>query len=125
MYSKELIETYMSVKNYTQQKQMAADMKISPSYLSDIYRGRRDFTDESGIWIAIECGLDPEETVLKLATSRAKTPEAKNVWSQVLKRYCTGAEAAACAGLVAFAACFDSAFNFALCCNMLNGREIK
>ena len=125
MYSKQLIDMYMSAKNYTQKKQMAADIKMSQSYLSDIYNGRREFTDETGIWIAIECGLDPEETVLKLAASRAKTPEAKNVWSRALKRYCTGVEAAACAGLLGFAACFDTAFNFALCCNMLNGREIK
>ena len=106
MYSKQLIDLYMSVKNYTQQKQMAADIKMSQSFLSDIYNGRREFTDETGIYIAIECGLDPAEVVLKLAAARAKTPQAKNVWMDAVKRYCTGSEAAACAGLMLLAAHF-------------------
>lgn len=114
MYSKELIETYMSVKKYTQQKQMAADMEISPSYLSDIYRGKRHFTEESALYIAIECELDPKEVIMKLAEERAKTPQAKNVWASVLKEYCTGAEAAACAGFGLFAALLWTPLNFAL-----------
>lgn len=112
MYSKELINTYMRVKNYTQQKQMASDMNISASYLSDIYRGKRNFTEESGIWIAMECNLNPEEVLMKLAEERAKTPKAKNIWTQVLKRYCAGAEAAVCAGLLALA---YPGSDFALC----------
>ena len=115
MYSKELINTYMRVKNYTQQKQMASDMNISASYLSDIYRGKRNFTEESGIWIAIECNLNPEEVLMNLAAERAKTPETKSVWAQVLKRYCAGREAASCAGLSAIAALSIAKFNFALC----------
>ena len=102
MYSKELIETYLKLKNYSQQKQMAQDINMSQSFLSDIYNGRREFTDETAIYIAIECGLDPEEVVMKLAAARARTPQAKSVWAQVLKTYCTGAKAAACAGLLAF-----------------------
>ena len=115
MYSKELIERYMSAKNYTQQKQMAADMKISPSYLSDIYRGKRNFTEESALYIAIECELDPREVIMKLAEDRAKTPEAKSVWASVLKEYCAGAKAASCAGLGLFAAMAWTQLNFALC----------
>lgn len=79
MYSKELIKLYMTRKNYSQQKQMAADLKISSSYLSDISNSRREFTDETGIYIAIECELDPKEVVMRLAEARAKSPEAKNV----------------------------------------------
>lgn len=112
MYSKELIETYLKLKNYSQQKQMAKDINMSQSFLSDIYNGRREFTDETAIYIAIECGLDPEEVVMKLAAARARTPQAKSVWAQVLKRYCTGVEAAACAGLLAL---FYPGFDFALC----------
>ena len=112
MYSKELIELYMKRKNYAQKKQMAADLQISTSYLSDINNGRREFTDETAICIAVECELDPQEVVMRLAEARAKTPEAKNVWTQVLKRYCAGAEAAVCAGLLAL---FYPGFDFALC----------
>lgn len=115
MYSKELIETYMKFKNYSQHKQMAADMKISTSYLSDIYNNKRQFTDESGIWIAIECELDPGEVLIKLAEARAKSPETRSVWAEAVKRYCVGNEAAACAGLAVLAALFAPTHLFALC----------
>lgn len=121
MYSKELIETYMSVKKYTQQKQMAADMQISPSYLSDIYRGKRYFTEESALYIAIECDLDPKEVIMKLAEERAKTPQAKSVWASVLKEYCTGAKAASCAGLMLLAAHFP----FRIICGYVKHRGIN
>lgn len=114
MYSKELIETYMSRKNYTQQKQMAADMKISQAYLSDIYTGKRHFTEESAIWIATECGLQHKEVLMKLAASKAKTAEAQSIWAEVVKTYCTGHEAAAGAGLAMMAALTTSLHNFAL-----------
>lgn len=114
MYSKELLELYMSVKNYTQQKQVAADLKISKSYISQLWLGQVQLTDEMGIFIAIECELDPAEVVLKLAEARAKTPQTKNAWAEAVKRYCAGAEAAVCAGLGVFAALSMTSFNFAL-----------
>ena len=101
MYSKELIELYMSRKNYSQQKQMAADLKISSSYLSDINNGRREFTDTTGIYIAIECELDPAEVVAKLAEARAKTTEEKSVWANVIKKYKASAVTRAGASLCA------------------------
>jgi transcriptional regulator with XRE-family HTH domain len=101
MYSKELIELYMNCKNYTQQKQMAADLKISSSYLSDINNGRREFTDTAGIYIAIECGLDPAEVVSKLAEARAKTTQEKSVWADVVKKYRASAVTSAGAALSA------------------------
>lgn len=101
MYSKELIELYMSRKNYSQQKQMAADLKISSSYLSDINNGRREFTDTTGIYIAIECELDPAEVVAKLAEARAKTTEEKTVWANVIKKYRASAVTSAGAALCA------------------------
>lgn len=125
MYSKELIELYMSKKNYTQQKQVAADMKISKTYLSDIWTEKVQLTDDMGIFIAIECELDPAEVLLKLAAARAKTPQTKNAWAEAVKRYCTGSEAASCAGLGLFAAMAWTHVNFALCGLMLKSRKIN
>ena len=75
MHSKELIELYMKRKNYTQQKQVAADLQISRSYVNMLWLGQVHLTDELGIFIAIESELDPTETVLKLAADRAGVPE--------------------------------------------------
>jgi transcriptional regulator with XRE-family HTH domain len=125
MYSKELIEMYLKLKNYSQQKQMAQDINMSQSFLSDIYNGRREFTDETAIYIAIECGLDPQEVVMKLAAARARTPQAKSVWAQVLKTYCAGDRAASCAGLSAIAALSMAHFNFALCLLMVSDGKVR
>ncbi|GAA4492852.1 DUF3693 domain-containing protein [Pseudaeromonas paramecii] len=115
MNSKDLITAYMTTKNLAQFKQMAAELGISAGYLAEINNGKKEFTDKTAIYIAIECGLDPQEVVMGLAEARAKSPEEKRVWAQLLKRYCAGAEAAACAGLGLFAALATTQFKFALC----------
>lgn len=53
MHSKELIELYMKRKNYTQQKQVAADLQISRSYVNMLWLGQVHLTDELGIFIAL------------------------------------------------------------------------
>jgi transcriptional regulator with XRE-family HTH domain len=85
--SKTLIDEYMRVKNYTQYKQMAADIGISTPYLAEINLGRKEFTDKTAIYIAKECGLDPEEVVINLAVIRARDEDEKNVWKNLAKKY--------------------------------------
>ena len=114
MYSKELIQVYLEKKNYTQHKQVAADLQISKGYMSDLWREKVQMTDEQGIFMAIECGLDPAEVLLKLAQARAKTPQEQSIWASAVKRYCVGAEAAACAGLAVLAAITPTLNDFAL-----------
>ena len=87
MYSKELIQLYMNKKNYTQQKQVAAELEISKSYVNMLWTGQVQLTDKLGIFLAIECGIDPAEVVAKLAEARAKTVQEKTVWANVVKKY--------------------------------------
>ena len=117
MYSKTLIAELMRVKNYTQYKQAAAELGFSTAYVARVNTGKEEFTEETALYIAMECGLDTKEVVMRIAEARAKTPQAKSVWAQVLKRYCAGAEAAVCAGLLAL---FYPGFDFALCRVTLN-----
>ena len=112
MYSKHLLDELMKVRKYEKYKQAAVELGFTTGYIAIINQGQKEFTEETGIYIALECGLDPQEVVMKLAEARAKTPEAKNVWAQVLKRYCAGAEAAVCAGLLVL---FHPLYDFALC----------
>jgi transcriptional regulator with XRE-family HTH domain len=114
MYSKELIQLYLEKKNYTQHKQLAADMEISKGYMSDLWREKVQLTDEQGVFIAIACEIDPAEVLLKLAEARAKTPQTKTAWSEAVKRFCAGREAASCAGFGVLAALSMAHFNFAL-----------
>lgn len=101
MYSKELIELYMKTKNYTQQKQVAAELNISKSYVNMLWTGQVQMTDKLGIFVAIECDLDPAEVVAKLAEARAKTTQEKSVWADVVKKYRASAVTSAGAALCA------------------------
>lgn len=101
MYSKELIQAYMKLKNYSQQKQVAAELELSTSYINQVWNGRLELTDVTGIFIAIECGFDPAEVVAKLAEARAKTTQEKSVWADVVKKYRASAVTSAGAALCA------------------------
>lgn len=115
MYSKTLLDQLMKTRNYEQYKQAAAELEFTTGYIAMINRGQKEFSDETGIYIANECGLDPQEVVLKLAEARAKTPRARSVWAEAVKSYCSGAKAASWAGLGLFAALATTQFKFALC----------
>lgn len=91
----------MKLKNYSQQKQVAAELKLSQSYINQIWNGRLELTDITGIFIAIECELDPAEVVAKLAEARAKTIQEKSVWADVVKKYRASAVTSAGAALCA------------------------
>ena len=104
MYSKELIELYMKKKNYTQQKQVAAELEISKSYVNMLWTGQVQLTDKLGIFLATECEIDPAEVVAKLAEARAKTDAEKTVWAAVVKKYKASALPSAGAALSAIMA---------------------
>lgn len=87
MYPKELIQAYMRLKNYSQQKQVAVELDLSTSYINQVWNGRLELTDITGIFIANECGFDAAEVVAKLAEARAKTDAEKTVWAAVVKKY--------------------------------------
>lgn len=122
MYSKTLLDEYLKAKKFTQYKQAAAELGFSTAYIAKVNTGREEFTEETALYIAVECGMDTQEVLMKLAEARAKTPAAKNVWAQVLKRYCAGAEAAVCAGLLAL---FYPIYDFALCPVTLKTQPIE
>ncbi|WFF99923.1 DUF3693 domain-containing protein [Aeromonas caviae] len=88
MDSKTLLAAYMRAKNFTQLKEVAAELGFSNPYISDLNSGKSQFTDELAIKLANEIGLDPAEVIISLAAARAKTPEMKAAWYDVLKKYC-------------------------------------
>lgn len=94
MDSKTLIQAYMRAKNLTQLKEVAESLGFSSSYMTDINKGYKQFTDETAIYMAKEAGLDPAEVMISLHAVRAKSDEAKKEWYDILKKYC-GASAAA------------------------------
>ena len=98
MYSKELINAYMSVKKYTQYKQMAADLNFTGSYIAAVNLGQKEFTEETATYIAKEAGLDISEVLIKLSMAKAKTETTKNAWSKVLNEHQNSMKAASTLG---------------------------
>lgn len=100
MDSKTLIQAYMRAKNLTQLKEVAESLGFSNSYMTDINRGHKQFTDETAIYIANEIGIDPLEVIISLQAVRAKTPETRAAWYDALKKYCANTGAALAVGCV-------------------------
>ena len=94
MDSKTLLEAYMRHKNMTQFKEAASELGFTNQYISEIKLGKSQFTDETAIKLANEIGIDPAEVMISLNAVRAKTPEMKAAWYDVLKKYCAGTGAA-------------------------------
>lgn len=87
MYAYELIKTYMSYKNYVQDKQAAIDLEISAALIAQIKKGIRTMPEKSAIYIATECNLDLAEVLIKLQEEKATDATEKAAWSAVLKKY--------------------------------------
>ncbi|WP_421322460.1 helix-turn-helix domain-containing protein [Aeromonas veronii] len=100
MDSKTLLAAYMRHKKFTQLKEVAEDLGFSNPYISDLNSGKAQFTDELAIKLATEIGIDPYEVVISLNAVRAKTPEMKETWYGILKKYCANTGAALAVGCV-------------------------
>lgn len=87
MFAYELIEKYMALKCYSQAKQAAADLGMSPQMATMIKRGERNLPEETAIYIAETCGLDVNEVLLKLQAEKAKSEKERSVWTDMLKKY--------------------------------------
>lgn len=99
MDSKTLMEAYMRAKNYTKYSEVCQDLGFSSAHIADINQGRKQFTDETAIFLAEGAGLDPLEVMISLQAVRAKTPVAKAAWYDALKKYCASTGTALAVGL--------------------------
>ncbi|HDZ8979278.1 TPA: transcriptional regulator [Aeromonas veronii] len=94
MDSKTLMEAYMRAKNYTKYSEVCQDLGFSSAHIADINKGRKQFTDETAKFLAEGAGLDPLEVIISLNAVRAKTPEMRATWYDMLKKYCASTGAA-------------------------------
>ncbi|MDX7805234.1 DUF3693 domain-containing protein [Aeromonas caviae] len=104
MDSKTLMAAYMRAKNYTKFSEVCQDLGFSSAHIADINHGRKQFTDETAIFLAEGAGLDPLEVMISLQAVRAKTPVAKAAWYDALKKYCASTGTALAVGLMTIGA---------------------
>lgn len=89
-YSYELIEIFKKRKGITKNRDVLELIKgMSEGNLSNIKAGRRHLTQEQGLFIAEQCGLDIGEVLVKLDMERNKNPVVQEALSNLLKRIAT------------------------------------
>ncbi|QXB54188.1 DUF3693 domain-containing protein [Aeromonas sp. FDAARGOS 1415] len=100
MDSKALMAAYMRAKNYTKYAEVCQDLGFSSAHIAEIKKGKKQFTDETAIFLAEGAGLDPLEVMISLQAVRAKTPVAKAAWYDALKKYCASTGTALALGMM-------------------------
>ncbi|MFQ2680398.1 DUF3693 domain-containing protein [Aeromonas caviae] len=100
MDSKTLMEAYMRAKNYTKYAEVCQDLGFSSAHIAEIKNGKKQFTDETAIFLAEGAGLDPLEVMISLQAVRAKTPVTKAAWYDALKKYCASTGTALALGMM-------------------------
>lgn len=122
MFSYELIEAYMKVKNYSQAKQAALDLGFSNSFITKLKQGEKKIAEESAIYIAERCGMDVNEVLIKLQAEKAKSDTEKAAWLAMLKKYNNGMNATMSLVISGLLLHTKPLYNFAYCNNVLNAQ---
>lgn len=103
MFSYELIEK-LKEKLGTQKDIDVVDVipAMNKGNLSSVKSGRRSLTEEQALFIAAECGLNPQWVLVQLAEETSKSEKAKATWSALAKKLSRSAAAAILAVSVLF-----------------------
>ncbi|EKK9972210.1 hypothetical protein V4F45_000742 [Vibrio parahaemolyticus] len=116
MYQSELLDAYKKAQNYVQDKQIAADLNVQASRISEMRKGKRYISDSEAVFLAKASGIDPEIALLGCHADRNENPEIRGMWENIAKKY-NGLGLAgismACAG---FAVAFSSPVGSSIQC---------
>lgn len=104
-FSSELIDLLKTQKGLTSDNKAAdAIPGMNSGNLSKIRKGleNRFLNDEQALYIANECGLNPEWVLVNLAAERTKSEDAKSTWANIAKKLSRSAVAAVLAVVLVF-----------------------
>ena len=104
-FSNELINEYKSTKGIKTDAEVAELLpEMHKGNLSKIRKGseNRHLNEEQALYIATECGLNPQWVLVQLAEEKARSEEAKAVWSHLAKKLSRTVTAAALAVSLVF-----------------------
>ncbi|ELE2166504.1 hypothetical protein RC856_003211 [Vibrio fluvialis] len=87
MYQNDLIEAYKQAQNYVQDKQIAMDMNVPASRISEFRKCKRYMTDIQAVFLAENAGIDPEVALLGCHADRNDNPTIKAYWERIAKKY--------------------------------------
>jgi hypothetical protein len=87
MYQSELLDAYKKAQNYVQDKQIAHDLNVQPSRISEMRKGTRYISDSEAVFLAENSGIDPEVALLGCHADRNDNPTIKAYWERIAKKY--------------------------------------
>ena len=87
MYQSELLDAYKKAQNYVQDKQIAADLNVQASRISEMRKGKRYISDTEAVFLAKASGIDPEIALLGCHADRNENPEIRGRWENIAKKY--------------------------------------
>ena len=87
MYQSELLDAYKKAQNYVQDKQIAHDLNVQPSRISEMRKGTRYISDSEAVFLAENAGIDPEVALLGCHAERNDNPTIKAYWERIAKKY--------------------------------------
>ncbi|MGH1546994.1 DUF3693 domain-containing protein [Vibrio cholerae] len=86
MYQGKLLDAYKKAQNYIQDKQIAHDLNVNPSRISEMRKGTRYISDDEAVFLAESAGIDPEIALLGCHADRNKNPRIKALWESIAKK---------------------------------------
>lgn len=87
MYQSNLLDAYKKAQNYVQDKQIAHDLNIQPSRISEMRKGRRYISDNEAVFLAENAGIDPKLALLGCHADRNENPQIKELWEHMAKKF--------------------------------------
>ncbi|WP_299013256.1 DUF3693 domain-containing protein [uncultured Photobacterium sp.] len=86
MYQTKLLDSYKSAKNYIQDKQIAADLGLPKSRISEMRKGKRYLSDNEAVFLAQECNIDEKEALIGVHADRTQDSSIKAIWEEIAKK---------------------------------------
>lgn len=87
MYQSRLLDAYKEAQNYIQDKQIAHDLNVNASRVSEMRKGRRYISDSEAVFLAENAGIDPEIALLGCHADRNDNPHIKKLWEHMAKKF--------------------------------------
>ncbi|OUJ35443.1 hypothetical protein BTR40_14165 [Vibrio parahaemolyticus] len=87
MYQSKLLDAYKKAQNYVQDKQIAADLNVQASRISEMRKGKRYISDSEAVFLAKASGIDPEIALLGCHADRNDNPEIRGMWENIAKKF--------------------------------------
>lgn len=103
MFSYELVQEFKKAKGLKTDLDAAELIAgLNSGNMSSIKNGRRHLTEEQALFMASECGLNPQWVLVQLAEETSKSEKAKEAWSKLAKKLSRTVTAAALAVSLVF-----------------------